>query len=73
MDVLFVNSTVELTLKKEINGTMLLATKLLQDGFDVDVLRFGQIKSYDGEYTQFIRDTVDEILRRSGLLSRSGA
>ena len=64
MDILFLNSTEELTLKKEINGTLLLATKLLQDGFDVDVLRFGQVKSYNGEYTVFIRDTVDEILRR---------
>lgn len=65
MDILFVNSTAELSLNKEINGTLLLATKLLQDGFDTDVLRFGQVESYQGDYLVFIGDITRMILERS--------
>lgn len=64
MDVLFINSTDELTLSKEINGTMLLGTKLLQDGFDVDILRFAQIKSFGKEYAVFVEDMTSAIIQR---------
>lgn len=64
MDILFINSTEILSLNKEINGTLLLATKLLQADFDVDILRFGQIESFGGDYTTFIADIVREILNR---------
>lgn len=65
MDILFINSTVELTLRKECNGTLLLATKLLEAGFDTNVLRFGQVESYGKEYKVFIGDMVEEILKRN--------
>lgn len=64
MDVLFVNSTDQLTLSKEINGTLLLATKLLQDGFDTDILRYAQVEGYEGEYQTFIRNMTAAILTR---------
>lgn len=65
MDILFVNCTTELSLRREINGTLLLATKLLQDGFDTDVLRLGQIPSYEGDYLTFIADITQAVLDRN--------
>lgn len=62
-DILFINETKELALNQEINGTLLLGTKLLQAGFDVKLLRFGQIGSYQKDYETFIRDITDEVLR----------
>lgn len=64
MDILFINPTEELRLCREINGTMLLATKLLQDGFEVDVLRFAQVESFGGDYRTFIKDFVRAVLDR---------
>lgn len=63
-DILFVNSTAALAMKAEANGTMLLATKLLQAGFDVDILRFCQIEHYKTDYPAFIRDAAEKILAR---------
>lgn len=65
LDVLFINSAEQIALKNEVNGTMLLATKLIQSGFSADVLRFAQIKSYQKDYSQFIQDIAAEILRRA--------
>ena len=62
VDVLFVNAQKEMALAQEVNGTLLLGSKLLQAGFDVEVLRFGQIQSYHQEYDTFIRDVTDRIL-----------
>lgn len=62
-DVLFVNAMKEQTLNQEVNGTLLLGTKLLQAGLEVQVLRFCQIPSYHQDYEQFIGDITEEILR----------
>jgi hypothetical protein len=62
LDVLFINSLKELAVNQEINGTMLLATKLLQAGFRTDILRFCQIEDYHKNYASFIRNAVDKIL-----------
>ena len=61
-DILFIVPTDELTVKREVNGTLLLATRLLQAGFDTQVLRFAQIAGYGGEYGGFIREITDRIL-----------
>ena len=45
-DILFVNSTIEHSLVMETNGTLLLGTILLQEGFDVQVLRLGDVEDY---------------------------
>ena len=64
MDILFINSTTELSLRKECNGTLLLGTKLLEDGFDVGVLRFGELESYGSDYEAFILEITEKILAR---------
>lgn len=61
-DIVFINATVNCALKRENNGTLLLGTKLLQAGFDVKILRFGEIESYDKDYPQFIQDMLARIL-----------
>ena len=63
MDVLFINAQNELRLKKEVNGTMLLATKLLEADFDVDVLRFAQIPAFQKDYETFISQIKERILQ----------
>lgn len=62
VDVLFINATPEVALNQEANGTMLLATKLLQAGFTADILRFGQIQHYNENYSAFIAAATDHIL-----------
>ena len=64
MDVLFINATEELSMRKEVNGTLLLATKLLDAGFEVDILRFEQIEGFGGDYTSFIKNMTQAILSR---------
>ncbi len=63
-DVLFINPTEKLTLNHEVNGTLLLATKLLQAGIDTKVLRFCEIESYSQnlDYETFIKDIVARII-----------
>ena len=61
-EILFVNATKEMAVNKEVNGTLLLGTKLLEAGFDVDVLRFGQIKEYQRDYHTFIKKATEKIL-----------
>ena len=65
MDILFINATEELAMRKEVNGTLLLATKLLDAGFSVDILRFEQVEGFSGPYLPFIENMVREILSRS--------
>ena len=62
VDVLFINSTKDKKINTEINGTLLLGTKLLQDGFDVQVLRFGEIEGYHQDYNTFIDRITAHIL-----------
>ena len=64
-EILFVTATDSLQIRQETNGTMLLATKLLQAGFDVDMLRFCQIPGYGRKYSEFAENLVAEILRRA--------
>ena len=44
LDILFINPTDRVGLCAEVNGTLILGTKLLQAGFQVQVLRFFQIE-----------------------------
>ena len=53
-DVLFINPTQQLLLTKEVNGTMLLATKLLQANIPTKILRFCQIEGYNEDYETLI-------------------
>ena len=61
-DVLFVTISAQPSLHQEINGSLLLATKLLRDGFEVKVLRFGEIESFEKDYPKFIGDITARIL-----------
>ncbi len=61
LDILFVVPTDELKISSEVNGTMLLGTILLQNGFDVDILRFAQVGELD-DYPRFIERIVQRIL-----------
>lgn len=62
-DILFVNTTGSLAVSQEVNGTMLLATKLLQAGMDTDILRFGRAQNYRKDYQAFIQEITDLILQ----------
>lgn len=65
LDVLFICSTDSLELRNEVNGTMLLATKLLQAGFSTKILRFGESKDYwKKDYDLFIADMTDRIIKK---------
>ena len=64
-DIVFVNETEKLELRQETNGTLLLATKLLQAGIDTRVLRFGQMEYYNRDYAAFIREMTHKILAMS--------
>lgn len=61
-DVLFINATNHMSLKHEANGTLLLATKLLQDGFDARILRFAEIEASPKNYWPFIEEITRRIL-----------
>jgi hypothetical protein len=62
VDILFINPTEELSMRKEVNGTLLLATKLLQDGFEAQILRFAEIETSPKDYDAFIREFTGRIL-----------
>ena len=62
LDILFFNSTDKKELRNEANGTMLLATKLLQAGFNTEILRFCQFESYNKNYDFFITDATNKII-----------
>lgn len=64
VDVLFITPNLSSSVKHEINGTMILGTLLLQDGFDVQVLRYSEIEGYQENYKLFIDDFVEKILER---------
>ena len=61
-EILFVNSTLEHSLVMETNGTLLLGTILLQDGFDVQVLRLGDVEGYQKDYNAFISAFTQKVL-----------
>lgn len=58
----------ELELQQEINGTMLLATKLLEANYSADILRFCQIEKYKEDYDIFVVDAVQKILERAPMI-----
>lgn len=64
VEILFVNSTKAKALNKEINGTLLLGTRLLQAGFDVQLLRLGDVEGYQKDYYTFIDRITEEILEK---------
>lgn len=63
-EILFVTSSDTIELRYEVNGTLLLATKLLHMGFATDVLRFGQNKTYNKDYSAFVKSFTAEVLSR---------
>lgn len=66
MDVLFITPMQKLKLNQEINGTLLLTTKLLQADFDVRVLRFAEITATPkDDYPAFIEEITNRILEIS--------
>lgn len=64
-DILFVNSTDALSLDREVNGTMILATKLRQAGYSAKILRFCQAQSNGKNYERFIEEMLDQIFAHS--------
>ena len=65
MDFVFINSVDKLGLKNEVNGTMLLATILLQNGFSADVLRYCQSEYYEKDYAAFVDDMAAVALSKN--------
>lgn len=61
-DILFISSVTKLSLSQESNGTLLLATKLLQADYDVQILRFGELKTSTKDYENFICEITSRIL-----------
>lgn len=62
LDVLFIDPCERRELRQEINGTLLLCTRLLEAGFSVDILRFWQIESYQKDFDTFVDDLAERIL-----------
>lgn len=62
-DILFVTISGTPSLHQEINGSLLLATLLRQDGFHAQILRFGELDSYEKDYPTFIRQITDRIVQ----------
>ena len=65
LDILFINPSDRCDLRTEVNGTLILATKLLQAGFRVQVLRFGEIEGYNKDYEVFVEAAVEQIKKRN--------
>lgn len=63
LDILFINTTEKNELRQEVNGTLILATKLLEAGFSADILRFYQMDSFLAEYEVFINEITDKIIK----------
>lgn len=61
LDILFVNAANEPSIRREVNGTMLLASKLLEADFDVDVVRFYQSEHYQKDYAAFLQQMLELI------------
>ncbi len=63
-DILFITPSYTGQLNLEINGTLLLATKLLHAGFKTEILRYGQIPNFGNDYSAFIESFTAEIMAR---------
>lgn len=64
MDILFINPTDGPGLKKETNGTLLLGTILLKNGFSADVLRFYQFANHQKDYALFVEEVSQMALSK---------
>lgn len=62
LDILFVVPSVKPMLRQEVNGTMLLATRLLEADFSVDLLRFWQVDRERKDYNGFLESMTERIL-----------
>ncbi len=62
VDILFINSADNNELRNEVNGTLLLASKLIDAGFNVKVQKFCNIEGIGKDYNKFIKHFVDEII-----------
>ncbi len=65
MDVLFITPTTDMRLKARVNGTMLLASRLLEADISTRILRFGEIDGCAEDYPRFIENITREILAQS--------
>ena len=63
IDVLFINATESDKLKEQVNGTLLLATKLLESDFNVEVLCFYEMKNFLKGYNSFIKEITEKIIK----------
>lgn len=66
-DILFVNTTDSHRIKHEVNGTMLLASIPLREGFDADVLRAGVVEGWEEDYDLFLRRAMDKMRQNDGV------
>lgn len=64
IDILFVTPMDKAELRHEVNGTLLLATLLLQADFQTDILRFCQDENCRSDYAAFVRGMTEKILAR---------
>ena len=64
-DVVFVTSVEKRELKALANGTMILATKLLQAGIDTEIVRFGQYSNTKESYPEFVEEVVSDLAARA--------
>ena len=62
LDILFVTGAEEMALNREVNGIMLLATKLLQAGFSAKITHFCKCDSFGKDYPTFLQDMTEHIL-----------
>lgn len=62
LDILFVVPSVKPMLRQEVNGTLLLGTRLLEAGFSVDMLRFWQVDEDRSDYGRFVERMAERIL-----------
>lgn len=65
MDILFITPEDKSGLKRAINGTLLLATILLQNGISTDILRYYQFENYKKNYEAFINDVAEASVSQS--------
>lgn len=65
LDVLFLTSSDKKELRNEVNGTLILATRLLQAGFQTDVLRFWEDENWNKDYDRFVASMAEKVLQRN--------
>ncbi|MBQ9967401.1 MAG: B12-binding domain-containing radical SAM protein [Oscillospiraceae bacterium] len=61
-DIMFVTSMEQPELHHEVNGTLLLATRLLKAGFETDILHFWEAGDCGKDYEAFIKSMTERLL-----------